>query len=181
MSNCATHRNLQLNTLYSHYFFLSDDLTIKLKFAGEKKMGKPVLFVTRRAHFNAAHKLYNPKWTKEENEACFGKCANEHWHGHNFELYVTVKGHPSPDTGFVIDLKLLKTIMEEEVVVHLDHKNLNLDVPFLQDVLPSVENIAIAIWELILPHLPDGVKLHKIYLKETMNNSVEYFGPEILL
>jgi 6-pyruvoyltetrahydropterin/6-carboxytetrahydropterin synthase len=141
-------------------------------------MTNPVVFVTRRAHFNAAHKLYNPKWSKEENEACFGRCANENWHGHNFDLYVTIKGRPSQDTGFVMDLKKLKVIIENEVVVHLDHKNLNIDVPFLKDILPSVENIAIAIWERLLPHLPEDVKLHKIHLIETVNNSVEYYGPD---
>ena len=138
----------------------------------------PVVFVTRRAHFNAAHKLFNPSWTKEENEACFGKCANEHWHGHNFDLFVTIKGRPSKDTGFVMDLKHLKAIIENEVVEHLDHKNLNLDVPFLKDILPSVENMAIVIWERLLPHLPADVRLHKIHLIETVNNSVEYFGPD---
>jgi len=143
-----------------------------------KPMTNPVLFVTRKAHFNAAHKLYNPLWTKEENEACFGKCANEHWHGHNFDLYVTIKGRPSKDTGFVMDLKRLKVIIEDEIVEHLDHKNLNLDVPFLKDVLPSVENIVIAIWERLIPHLPSDVKLHKIHLIETVNNSVEYYGPD---
>lgn len=144
-------------------------------------MNTPVLFVTRRAHFNAAHKLYNPTWTKEENEECFGKCANEYWHGHNFDLYVTIKGRPSKDTGFVMDLKKLKVLIEDEVVVHLDHKNLNIDVPFLKDVLPSVENIAIAIWDRLVPHLPEGVKMHKIHLIETINNSVEYYGPDVPL
>lgn len=144
-------------------------------------MNTPVLFVTRRAHFNAAHKLYNPAWTKEENEACFGRCANEYWHGHNFDLYVTIKGRPSKDTGFVMDLKKLKVLIENEVVVHLDHKNLNIDVPFLKDILPSVENIAIAIWERLEPHLPESVKLHKIHLIETINNSVEYYGPDVPL
>lgn len=143
------------------------------------KMSAPVLFVTRRAHFNAAHKLYNPNWTKEENESCFGKCANEYWHGHNFELFVTVKGRPSPDTGFVIDLKKLKVIIEEHIIEELDHKNLNLDVPFLKNVLPSVENMAIAIWDRLTPQLPEGVLLHKIHLIETVNNSVEYYGPDI--
>jgi 6-pyruvoyltetrahydropterin/6-carboxytetrahydropterin synthase len=141
-------------------------------------MPSPVLFVTRRAHFNAAHKLFNPKFSKEENEELFGKCANENWHGHNFDLYVTIKGIPSADTGFVMDLKRLKVIIENEVVIHLDHKNLNVDVPFLKGVLPSVENMAIAIWERLTPHLPENVKLHKIHLIETINNSVEYYGPD---
>ncbi len=141
-------------------------------------MQTPVLFVTRRAHFNAAHKLFNPKYSKEHNEELFGKCANENWHGHNFDLYVTIKGRPSEDTGFVMDLKKLKVIIEDEVVVHLDHKNLNVDVPFLKDVLPSVENIVVAIWNRLAPRLPEHVKLHKIHLIETINNSVEYYGPD---
>jgi 6-pyruvoyltetrahydropterin/6-carboxytetrahydropterin synthase len=139
----------------------------------------PVLFITRRAHFNAAHKLFNPKWTKEENDAVFGKCANENWHGHNFDLFVTIKGYANPDTGFVMDLKQLKKIIENEIVEKLDHKNLNIDVPFLKDVLPSIENIVIAIWNILVVHLPENVKLHKLHLIETQNNSVEYFGPDV--
>lgn len=139
----------------------------------------PVLFITRRAHFNAAHKLFNPLWTKEENDEVFGKCANEHWHGHNFDLFVTIKGHANPNTGFVMDLKRLKSIIEKEVVEKLDHKNLNLDVPFLLGVLPSIENIVIAIWNILILHLPENVKLHKLHLIETQNNSVEYYGPNI--
>ncbi|NQW43080.1 MAG: 6-carboxytetrahydropterin synthase [Bacteroidetes bacterium] len=141
-------------------------------------MQNPVIFVTRKAHFNAAHKLYNNKWTREENETLFGKCANHFWHGHNFDLYVTIKGRPDNDTGFVMDLKKLKILIEDEVVVHLDHKNLNTDVPFLNNVMPSVENIAIAIWNRLLPHFPETIKLHKILLYETERNFVEYFGPD---
>lgn len=144
-------------------------------------MSAPVLFVTRRAHFNAAHKLFNPKWTREQNDEAFGMCANENWHGHNFDLYVTIKGHPNPDTGFVMDLKRLKVIIEDEVVSHFDHKNLNIDVPFLKDVLPTIENLAVVMWERMSPHLPEGVRLHKIHLIETVNNSVEYYGPDITL
>lgn len=141
-------------------------------------MQNPVVFVTRKAHFNAAHKLYNPKWSREENEQLFGKCANHHWHGHNFDLYVTIKGRPNEDTGFVMDLKQLKIVIENEVVNHLDHKNLNTDVPFLANIMPSVENVAIAIWNRLIPHLPQNVKLHKVLLYETERNFVEYYGPE---
>lgn len=137
----------------------------------------PVIFVTRKAHFNAAHKLFNPKWSVEENEAVFGKCANSNWHGHNFDLYITIKGRPSEDTGFVMDLKKLKVLIENEVIVHLDHKNLNKDVPFLKYILPSVENISIAIWNILDHQLPEGVKLHKVLLYETERNFVEYYGP----
>lgn len=135
-----------------------------------------LLFITRKEHFNAAHKLYNPNWSKEENDAVFGKCANEHWHGHNFDLYVTVKGEPNPDTGFVIDLKVLKKIIQEHVVEVLDLRNINLDVPFMHGKMASIENLAIGIWNQIEPHL-DGCKLHCIKLWETRNNYVEYFGP----
>lgn len=139
-------------------------------------MKKPLLYITRKEHFNAAHKLYNPNWTVEQNDAVFGKCANANWHGHNFDLYVTVKGHPNPDTGFIMDLKQLKTLIHREVIEPLDHKNLNEDVPFLKGVLPSIENIAIAIWDRISSQLPDECKLHKILLYETEQNFVEYYG-----
>ena len=135
-----------------------------------------VLYVSRKLHFNAAHKLFNPKWTEEENEAVFGKCANRNWHGHNFDLYVTVKGKPNPDTGFVMDLKKLKSLVEGRVIDKLDHSNLNMDVDFLQGVLPSIENIAIGIWHQLADQLPDGVKLHCIKLYETENQYAEYFG-----
>ena len=91
-----------------------------------------MVYLTRLEHFNAAHKLFNPAWSKEENEAVFGVCANENWHGHNYNLYVTVKGHPHPETGFVYDVKKLSLLISEQVINHLDHKNLNLDVPFLK-------------------------------------------------
>ena len=110
-------------------------------------MKKPLLYITRKEHFNAAHKLYNPNWTVEQNDAVFGKCANANWHGHNFDLYVTVKGHPNPDTGFIMDLKQLKTLIHREVIEPLDHKNLNEDVPFLKGVLPRIENSASGMWE----------------------------------
>lgn len=138
---------------------------------------KGLLYVTRKVHFNAAHKLFNPKWSQEENEAVFGKCANEHWHGHNFDLYVTVKGRPAEDTGFVMDLKRLKQILEEHVVEVLDHRNINLDVPFMQGKMASIENLAIGIWEQIEPWL-DTCTLHSIRLWETRNNFVTYYGPD---
>ena len=138
-------------------------------------MNGPVLFVTRKAHFNAAHKLFNPLWSKEENEACFGKCANEHWHGHNFDLYVTIKGIPSVDTGFVMDLKKLKVIIENEVVEHLDHKNLNLDVPEFKDLNPTAENIVWVIWNKLKNRL-DAAYTLSVRLYETPRNFVEFNG-----
>jgi 6-pyruvoyltetrahydropterin/6-carboxytetrahydropterin synthase len=135
-----------------------------------------MVYLTRVEHFNAAHKLYNPKWSKEQNEQVFGKCANENWHGHNYELYVTVKGRPSPDTGFVFDVKELSRIINQYVIDHIDHKNLNVDVPFMKDQLCSTENLAIAIWQQLQPQLPAGVQLHGIKLYETPRIFVEYFG-----
>jgi 6-pyruvoyltetrahydropterin/6-carboxytetrahydropterin synthase len=135
------------------------------------------IYITRRETFNAAHKLWRPEWSEEKNEEVFGKCANKNWHGHNFQLYVTVKGIPYPDTGFVINLKTLSLIVKEKVVEALDHKNLNLDVPFLQGIMASTENIAIVIWDLIEEDIRlNGGELAKIKLIETENNFVEYFG-----
>lgn len=135
------------------------------------------VYITRREHFNAAHKLYREEWSDEKNEAVFGKCANKNWHGHNFVIYVTVKGVPNPETGFVIDLKDLSTIVKEGVVEQLDHKNLNLDVPFMKGKLASTENLVIEIWEQIKDTIRQaGGELAKIKLVETENNFVEYFG-----
>ena len=134
------------------------------------------MYITRKAHFNAAHKLYNEAWSEEKNAEVFGKCANRNWHGHNFDLFVTVKGEPDPETGFVMDLKKLKDIMEENVIQKLDHNNLNIDVDFLSGVLPSIENIAYAIWEQIEKDLPADVELHCVKLYETENQFVEYYG-----
>lgn len=134
-----------------------------------------MVYLTRREHFNGAHRLYNPAWTAEQNAQVFGKCANAHWHGHNFDLFVTVKGTPNPDTGFVINAHDLSRILKREVVDKLDHKNFNLDVPELQGVLPSIENIVILIWRWITPHL-SGCQLHCIKLIETENIYVEYYG-----
>lgn len=135
-----------------------------------------MVYLTRVEHFNAAHKLYNPAWSKEKNEAVFGKCANEHWHGHNYELCVTVKGKPDPGTGFVYDVKALSGLIQEKVLEKLDHRNLNMDVDFMQGQLCSTENLAIGIWQQLQPHLPAGVQLHCIKLYETPRIYVEYFG-----
>jgi len=134
------------------------------------------VYLTRVEHFNAAHKLYNPAWSKEKNESVFGKCANEHWHGHNYELLVTIKGSPNPDTGFLFDVKQLSKLIEKYVLDKLDHKNLNMDVDFMQGQLCSTENLAIAIWQQLQPHLPVEVQLHCIKLYETPRIYVEYFG-----
>ncbi len=135
-----------------------------------------MVYITRIEHFNAAHKLFNPAWSREKNEEVFGKCANENWHGHNFELFVTLKGEPDPDTGFVYDVKKLSVIVKEHVIDKLDHKNLNVDVDFMKDKLCSIENLVIGIWNELIPHLPAGVQLHSLKLSETPRIFVEYYG-----
>lgn len=135
-----------------------------------------MVYLTRVEHFNAAHKLYNPSWSREQNEEMFGVCANENWHGHNYELYVTVKGLPNPDTGFLYDVKKLSKIIQQHVVDKLDHKNLNMDVAFMSGKMCSTENLAIAIWEQLNPHIPSEIQLHCIKLYETPRIYVEYFG-----
>ena len=138
-----------------------------------------MLYISRKEHFNAAHKLYNPEWTREKNDDVFGACANENWHGHNFDLIVTVKGMPDPDTGFVVDLKKLSNLIRVEIVDKLDHKNINLDVPFMQGKMASCENLIIEIWKILnqkLATITAFGKLHSIRLYETPRNYVEYFG-----
>lgn len=135
------------------------------------------VYITRREHFNAAHKLWREDWTDEKNSQVFGKCSNKNWHGHNYTIFVTVKGIPDIETGFVIDLKDLSSIIKELVIEPLDHKNLNLDVPFMSGILASTENLIIKIWEIIEnPILQAGGQLCYIKLEETENNFVEYFG-----
>lgn len=138
-----------------------------------------MIYVTRKEHFNAAHRLYNPAWSDEKNQEVFGPCANNNWHGHNFELIVTVKGKPDPDTGFVIDLKVLGDIMKERVVDKVDHKNLNLDVDFMQGKMASCEIFVTEIWNILEPAIAQAApnaKLHYIKLIETPKNFVEYYG-----
>ena len=137
-----------------------------------------MVYVTRKEHFNAAHKLWRDDWNKEKNEQVFGKCANANWHGHNFDLYVTVKGTPDPETGFVIDLKFLSRLIKERVVEELDHKNLNMDVPFMKGKMASTEILAMEIWKILSPEIDvfPNCKLHKIKLYETERNFVEYLG-----
>ena len=138
-----------------------------------------MIYVSRQEHFNAAHKLYNPAWSREKNFEVFGPCANENWHGHNFELIVTVKGTPDPETGFVVDLKKLSLLIRAEVIEQLDHKNLNIDVPFMKDKMASTEILAKEIWKILEPKVQLITrlgKLHSVKLYETPRNYVEYFG-----
>ena len=122
-----------------------------------------MIYLTRREHFNGAHRLFNSQWSIEQNDAVFGKCANKNWHGHNFDLFVTVKGEPNPETGFVINAHELSRILKKEVTEKLDHKNFNLDVPELKEVMPSIENIVRLIWKWLVPHIA-GCELHCIKL-----------------
>jgi 6-pyruvoyltetrahydropterin/6-carboxytetrahydropterin synthase len=135
-----------------------------------------MVFLTRIEHFNAAHKLYNPSWSREKNEEVFGVCANENWHGHNYELFVTIKGEPDPQTGFLFDVKKLSGIIKERIIEKLDHKNLNVDVDFMQEKMCSSENLAIGIWNQLIAYLPAGVILHAVKLYETPRIYIEYFG-----
>jgi len=138
-----------------------------------------MVYVSRKEHFNAAHKLYNPAWSKEKNAEVFGPCANENWHGHNFELITTVKGKPDPDTGFVVDLKKLSVLIRQEIIERVDHKNLNVDVDFMKGKLASTENLVMEMWKILEPKITSISKygkLHSLKLYETPRNYVEYFG-----
>ena len=133
------------------------------------------LTISRKAHFNAAHKLYRPDWSVKKNESVFGKCANDNFHGHNYDLTVSLTGKADPETGYVYDLGKLKDIIKQEVEDYLDHKNLNLDIPEFKNLNPTAENIAILIYDRLINHFKPDYKL-KITLFETPRNFVEYSG-----
>ena len=136
-----------------------------------------MVYLTRVEHFNAAHKLHNDKWSQEENLMVFGKCANENWHGHNYELHTTVKGEPGADTGFVINARVLSEIINRVILDRVDHKNLNLDVDFMAGKLTTAENFVVAIWNELRPEIEKtGVQLHCVKLFETPRIYVEYYG-----
>lgn len=137
-----------------------------------------MVYLTRVEHFNAAHKLINPAWSDAENKEVFGKCANENWHGHNYELHVTIKGTPNPGTGFIYNAKKLGDLIKDVIVEKVDHRNLNLDVDFMKGKFTSAENFAMGIWNELKPHIEkdSSVKLHCIKLVETPRIFVEYFG-----
>lgn len=135
------------------------------------------MHITRRERFNAAHRLFREEWTDEKNLEVFGKCSNPKWHGHNYTLFVTVKGNIHPETGFVVNLKDLSRLIRSRIIDKVDHKNLNLEVDFMEGKLVSTENMAAAIWkELEEPVRELGAELHCIRLVETENNYVEYYG-----
>ncbi len=137
-----------------------------------------VVRVTRKVHFSAAHRLYRPDWPEERNREVFGDCSNPQWHGHNYELEVTVAGAVDPETGFVMDLKDLRDVVTERVLRDVDHRNLNTEVSWMEGVNPTTENLVVRIWERLAPALPNGVRLVRLVLHETPRNAVEYTGPE---
>ena len=134
-----------------------------------------MVYVTRKAHFSASHRLHNPKFSDARNVEVFGKCNNPRGHGHNYDLEVTVAGEPPAETGMVIDLKWLADIIEETVVERVDHKHLNEDVDFMRGIIPTAENLAREFWKLLAPRITEG-RLHSIRLYESNNNFVEYRG-----
>ena len=142
-------------------------------------MGQPIVEITRREEFSASHRLHSPALSEEENREVYGLCNNLHGHGHNYELEVTVRGPVSAEHGMVMNLTDLMGILQEKILPAVDHKHLNHDVPFLADVIPTAENIAVRIWEQIEPELGrfEGCHLHRIRLFESRNNFVEYRGP----
>lgn len=133
------------------------------------------IYVTRKSHFAAAHRLFNPNFSDEKNNEVYGMCNNPLYHGHNYVLEVTVCGEPDPETGYLIDLKQLKKIIEEKIIQHVDHKNLNLEVDFLKGIIPTAENLAIAFWKQLETEIPKG-KLYSIKIYESERNIVEYRG-----
>jgi 6-pyruvoyltetrahydropterin/6-carboxytetrahydropterin synthase len=135
----------------------------------------PIVTVTRRFHFNAAHRVHNPALSDAENSELFGKCNNPNWHGHNYRHDVSVKGEISPKTGYVIDLARLKDVVNREVIDKVDHRNMNLEVPFMKGKIPTTENIIVAMWNVIAPAIAPA-KLERLVLWETDNNAAEYRG-----
>jgi 6-pyruvoyltetrahydropterin/6-carboxytetrahydropterin synthase len=132
--------------------------------------------ITRELHFSAAHRVFNPEWTDERNSEVFGSCANPNWHGHDYRLMVTVEGIPDPQTGFVMDLKDLKALVESKVIKDVDHRNINLEVSWMKSVIPSTENFVIEIWNRLVEGFPEGIKLSNLTLWETPRHCVEYEG-----
>ncbi|WP_420318399.1 6-pyruvoyl trahydropterin synthase family protein [Ekhidna sp.] len=135
----------------------------------------PRVTVNRKEHFNAAHRLYNPEWSDDKNEDIFGKCNNPNWHGHNYEVIVSLTGEPDPETGYVYDMKKLSNLVKKQVLNRFDHKNLNLDVTEFKQLNPTAENIVKVIYDLLRPEIEDEYEM-KITLYETERNYVEYPG-----
>jgi 6-pyruvoyltetrahydropterin/6-carboxytetrahydropterin synthase len=136
-----------------------------------------MIYLTRRERFCAAHRMFRNDWSDEENTRIFGKCSNPNWHGHNYVLWVTIKGEASSDHGFVLNINLLKQIILEKVISKIDHKNINLEVDFMKGKIATTENLAVAIWDELNDNIrKEGAILHCIKIEETENNSIEYYG-----
>jgi 6-pyruvoyltetrahydropterin/6-carboxytetrahydropterin synthase len=136
-----------------------------------------MIYLTRRERFSAAHRMFRQDWTDDKNLKVFGKCSNPNWHGHNYVLFVTVKGEMSEETEFVMNITQLKEIIQERIIKKIDHKNLNLEVDFMKGKIATTENIAIAIWDELEPYIEKaGAHLHCIKVEETENNFIEYYG-----
>jgi len=136
-----------------------------------------MIYITRRERFSAAHRMFRQEWSDEKNFQVFGKCSNPNWHGHDYVLYVTIKGEPSEETGFFMNISDLKDIIREKVVERLDHRNINTEVGFMKGKVTTTENLAIAIWDELKPAIEEaGAELHSIKIQETENNTIEYYG-----
>ena len=136
-----------------------------------------MIYLTRRERFCAAHRMFREEWSDETNKEVFGKCSNPNWHGHNYVLWVTIKGEPSPEHGFVLNISLLKQIILEKIIDKIDHKNINLEVDFMKDRVATTENLAVAIWDELKSSIEEeGAILHCVKIEETENNSIEYYG-----
>jgi len=136
-----------------------------------------MIYITRRERFSAAHRMFRQEWSDEKNFEVFGKCSNPNWHGHDYVLYVTVKGEPSEETGFFMNIAALKEIIREKIVEKLDHRNINTEVGFMKGKIATTENLAIAIWDELRPSIEEaGARLHRIKIQETENNTIEYYG-----
>jgi len=136
-----------------------------------------MIYLTRRERFSAAHRMFRQDWSEDKNREVFGKCSNPNWHGHNYILWVTVKGEPSGEHGFVMNINILKKIINEKVIEKLDHRNINLDVDFMKGSIATTENLAVAIWGELKPAIEkEGALLHCVKIEETENNYIEYYG-----
>lgn len=136
-----------------------------------------MIYLTRRERFCAAHRMYRKEWSDEDNTRAFGKCSNPNWHGHNYILWVTIKGEPSEELGFIMNINILKQIILDTVINKIDHKNINLEVDFMQGKIATTENLAISIWDELNPVISKtGASLYCVKIEETENNSIEYYG-----
>lgn len=136
-----------------------------------------MVYLTRRERFSAAHRMYRQDWSDKKNFEAFGKCSNPNWHGHNYVLFVTVKGELSKELGFVMNLNMLKSIIREKIIDKIDHRNMNLDVDFMKGKIATTENLVVAIWDELKPEIEkEGASLHCVRIEETENNSIKYYG-----